>query len=706
MKKEKIKKGDNIISKIKSPLKIFNVFKTHTIISIIVTVLVVAATGTAIILFNLISNKTTKDICTVNFDSSGGTAIKENRIKCGSAISKPEDPIKEGFIFKRWEYNDKEYKFDSPVLVDLLLTAIYGVEDGVEIVKITFDTSGASEIKPAEIKKDTVLTKPVDPVMSGYKFVGWYKDYVEYDFSTVVNENITLKAKWEEVLSNSNEKKEKVKTNTSSNKYKCRAEFRSDVPEKNVTTEYSDHVNWTWSTNGSYSNDCYITYKTSNADIATVSAEGIITAKKAGKVYISECANDSETKKELICFKGKLNITMSEFEQDKQMAINFANSVNGYYWYLDGDNYGYLHPTIMEWYDHTILNWDSKYIALINNKFVTSSSTNTEYIDDSNIHNTFLLNPTELGYGTIKQYNMKVSGNKLYITIGGKTYSFTKNGSAKDTKASISISPNNITIDKGKEKSVDINISPSFVYHYIDATSSDYSVASCSCSTYSATGKIKLNCGAYQPGTVNITVRDTIGGKTNTLKITVNNVYIPVTGVSLNTTNVDLVRGNTYSLVATVVPNNADNKNVIWNSSDNSIVTVSNGTIRAVGSGNATITATTQDGNKQASCNIIVTNPPLTGSASIGISSITSGAGITRGVSVNVNASGGTGSYNYYFIKLYKDGTLISETSNTSSKSLFASGHTNGNYYTEFEIHDSDGNIYNGISGTTTVSGY
>ena len=167
-----------------------------------------------------------------------------------------------------------------------------------------------------------------------------------------------------------------------------------------------------------------------------------------------------------------------------------------------------------------------------------------------------------------------------------------------------------------------------------------------------------------------------------------------------------MIKGNTSNLSATVEPINATNKNISWSTSDTSVATVSDGTVTAVGKGTATITATTQDGNKQAVCSVTVSNPPVTCTTSIGISTVASGNSITRGVSVSVKASGGTNLYNYYYIKLYKNGSLIGQTSNTSSNSLFVAGHTNGSYYAEFEIHDTDGAVYNGTSGTTTVSGY
>lgn len=80
-----------------------------------------------------------------------------------------------------------------------------------------------------------------------------------------------------------------------------------------------------------------------------------------------------------------------------------------------------------------------------------------------------------------------------------------------------------------------------------------------------------------------------------------------VTGISLNKTNDTLSPGMTDTLSASVIPENATNKNVTWSSSDSSIVSVDNtGKITALKAGNVTITAATQDGNKTASCTVTV----------------------------------------------------------------------------------------------------
>ena len=80
-----------------------------------------------------------------------------------------------------------------------------------------------------------------------------------------------------------------------------------------------------------------------------------------------------------------------------------------------------------------------------------------------------------------------------------------------------------------------------------------------------------------------------------------------VTGITLNKDELVLLRGDTETLIATVYPENATNKNVRWKSSKPLVVKVNdNGKVTALAKGNATITVTTKDGNKKATCSIVV----------------------------------------------------------------------------------------------------
>lgn len=67
---------------------------------------------------------------------------------------------------------------------------------------------------------------------------------------------------------------------------------------------------------------------------------------------------------------------------------------------------------------------------------------------------------------------------------------------------------------------------------------------------------------------------------------------VSVQSISLDKSEVELGVGNSTVLVATVLPDNADDKTVVWSTADPSIVTVSNGTVTAVKVGETKITAT------------------------------------------------------------------------------------------------------------------
>jgi len=82
---------------------------------------------------------------------------------------------------------------------------------------------------------------------------------------------------------------------------------------------------------------------------------------------------------------------------------------------------------------------------------------------------------------------------------------------------------------------------------------------------------------------------------------------ISVTDITLNYEELMLIPGDTIMLIATVQPDDADNKTITWKSNNPDVATVdNNGFVTAVANGETTITATTQDGNKTVSCTITV----------------------------------------------------------------------------------------------------
>ena len=105
--------------------------------------------------------------------------------------------------------------------------------------------------------------------------------------------------------------------------------------------------------------------------------------------------------------------------------------------------------------------------------------------------------------------------------------------------------------------------------------------------------------------------------------------------ITLDRTSVSIEKGKTLTLKAVVAPDNAYSKSVSWTTTDNNIVTVSDGTVTAKGVGTAAITASTSNG-KTATCIVTVTNPTV---AVTGISLNKTSAAINKGSSITLTAT-------------------------------------------------------------------
>jgi hypothetical protein len=85
---------------------------------------------------------------------------------------------------------------------------------------------------------------------------------------------------------------------------------------------------------------------------------------------------------------------------------------------------------------------------------------------------------------------------------------------------------------------------------------------------------------------------------------------VAVERVSVAPRTLSLGVGETAIVTATVLPENADNRNVLWSSSAPGVATVDDeGNVKAVSAGSATLTATTADGGKTAGCAVFVPEP-------------------------------------------------------------------------------------------------
>jgi len=120
-----------------------------------------------------------------------------------------------------------------------------------------------------------------------------------------------------------------------------------------------------------------------------------------------------------------------------------------------------------------------------------------------------------------------------------------------------------------------------------------------------ADGTIK----ALKTGSSTITVKSDDGGYKATCRLTVN-PKIAATGITLDKTSLTLKAGGSFQFLGNVTPSNASEKGIKWSTSDKSVATISStGVVKGIKSGYAVITATTIDGNFAAKCKITVVQP-------------------------------------------------------------------------------------------------
>ena len=157
-----------------------------------------------------------------------------------------------------------------------------------------------------------------------------------------------------------------------------------------------------------------------------------------------------------------------------------------------------------------------------------------------------------------------------------------------------------VTVIEGESAVVSVNFTPAGATNKnVTYESSDEEVA-----TVDAEGNVT----GVKPGQATITVTTEDGGKTDECVVTVEKAPVKVTGVELNYKERTINIGNAGTLIATVLPKDATNKNVTWTVSDDSVLKVTqDGVVTPKKEGTATVTVTTEDGGFTATCEVTAT---------------------------------------------------------------------------------------------------
>lgn len=168
---------------------------------------------------------------------------------------------------------------------------------------------------------------------------------------------------------------------------------------------------------------------------------------------------------------------------------------------------------------------------------------------------------------------------------------------------------------------------------------------------------------------------------------------IKLEGIELDFKKITLIVDERKKLTPKFQPDNANNKEVEWTSSDEKIASVINGEVTANSPGNAVISVKSKEGNYVSTCEVKVEYEPLSVKTDIHLEkhcrSNGSGTLCYGGIKATIKPSGGDKKYTKYYIKLYENGVGGVES---KTSTVWTNSYSFGEYYVFYEVEDSSGN--------------
>ncbi len=183
--------------------------------------------------------------------------------------------------------------------------------------------------------------------------------------------------------------------------------------------------------------------------------------------------------------------------------------------------------------------------------------------------------------------------------VGSKTSKCTVKVKKPTDVSSVHTSVTSKSVYKGKTYKISANVSPSnATFKTLKWKSSNKKVA-----TVDSKGVVK----AISAGTATITCTSA-DNPTASAKVKIK-VIVKATGIKLTASKMSVYRTDSKALKVKFTPSDATNKNVTWTSSNKKVATVSsNGTVKGIKKGKATITCKSKDGGFVAKCTVEVKN--------------------------------------------------------------------------------------------------
>ena len=337
-----------------------------------------------------------------------------------------------------------------------------------------------------------------------------------------------------------------------------------------------------------------LVYKSSNETVAIVSKDGIITGLNEGWATITVCSEENQAIYGTCTVKVGLPVYVTKITLDTTNVTMWAGATRQLGVSIEPAN--------------------------ADIKTVTYGSSNP---DVATVSNTGLITAKKKGTTTITVTAADGSGKSASCAV-----------IVKQPVTGIQITPNGYTLVKGDVKQLSAVVSPADA----DNTGVIWASSNPNIAAVSADGRVTaVNEGSC---VITATCKDNASISASCTIV----VGTPVTSVALAPNRASMNTGEIILISASVLPTNATNKGVIWSwtSTDGGVITLTNGSVKALKAGTVTVTAKAADNNgAQATCIITISGAPIATPTPTPAPTVTPTPGPTGGIWCRVNTEKG-----------------------------------------------------------------
>ncbi len=267
-----------------------------------------------IILIFLIKGCTVKEYV-VTFESNGGTAVASVKVRAHEQVSKPKDPVKEGYNFLGW-YTDKELKkefnFNSEITNDITLYAGWSA-----LEKLELNVTSLNILIDKEEKID-VISLPSGVSLDQFVWTSSNDKIV----TMLENGKIKALSEGEAIIT--------IKTKDGKYTATCKVKVTKEkIDAESVTINgyeevtIGDTIILQAIVKPDEATDKNVTWTSSNQYVATVDSYGRVTGRSEGTVVISATTSNGKKSSKTITVKKApvINVTGVSINGDKEVYV-------------------------------------------------------------------------------------------------------------------------------------------------------------------------------------------------------------------------------------------------------------------------------------------------------------------------------------------------------------------------------------------------